>query len=195
MKLDGLEILHQNMKENNLERVKFDFRKNGKLFKVIFLADIEPYKLLIGIRSELFCISVSVSTDYDIKTSIERDQYKALVEILGLQYDPNNPFKPKYFFDELNIQIPERVNVNSRVAIHEIAELNRPSYEDGEKIYFKGWKDNNIKGEKVRNLQKTKECLGEEAYQMCKEHNISSVWTKHKTESKEFHLPDVVVGK
>ncbi|MGO0713828.1 DUF6037 family protein [Bacillus subtilis] len=51
--------------------------------------------------------------------------------------------------------------------------------------------NSNIKGEKVRNLQKTRECLGEEAYQMCKEHNISSVWTKHKTESKEFYLPDV----
>nr|WP_309248295.1 DUF6037 family protein [Bacillus nakamurai] len=80
--------------------------------------------------------------------------------------------------------------VNSRVEIHEIAELN-PTYEDSEKIYFKGWRDNNIRGKKVRNLQKTRECLGEEAYQICKAYNISSAWTKHKTESKEFYLPDV----
>lgn len=192
MKLDGLEILHKNMKDNDLDRVKFDFRKNGKLFKAIFLTDIIPYKLLIGVRSEKFCLPVDVSTSYEIKTSMNNDHYTALIDILGLNYDPNNRFRPKYFFEELNTQIPKTVNVNSKVQIHEISELN-PAYEESEKIYFKGWLDNNIRGNKVspENLHKTRDCLGEEAYQMCKAYNISSVWTKHRTESKEFYLHDV----
>ncbi|MCY7919952.1 DUF6037 family protein [Bacillus vallismortis] len=192
MKLDGLEILHENMKNTGFVRTKFDFRKNGKLFKVIFLTDINPYKLLIGVRSEKFCLPVDVSNSYEIKTSMNNDDYRALIDILGLKYDENNHFKPRYFFEELNSQVPKKVNVNSIVQIHEIAELN-PGYEESEKIYFKGWLDNNIRGNNVspKNLYKTRDCLGEEAYQMCKKYNISSVWTKYRTESKKFYLPEV----
>ena len=64
-----------------------------------------------------------------------------------------------------------------------------------EKIYFCGWFDNDKVGKKVRekNLEKTKEILGTDAYLMCKKNNISSKWTEDEEGATEYFLPDKIV--
>ncbi|MCS7465006.1 DUF6037 family protein [Paenibacillus doosanensis] len=55
----------------------------------------------------------------------------------------------------------------------------RKDVEEADKIYFMGWLDKTISGNKAtpNNLEKTRLLLGQDAYVRCKAKNVSSRWT------------------
>ena len=61
---------------------------------------------------------------------------------------------------------------------------------ESDKIYFKGWRSHETDGRHVQNLEKTRRWLGDEAYEYCKKYNISSCWSEHPNERKQYYAPD-----
>lgn len=189
MKLDGLSKLCSDMNKNKIKRYKFIFKYNDVTFDVFFFIDEKPFKLALGVRVENFYFELDVNNGFIINPSIG-DKYLRLIKILGLKYNPENPFKTIYFFSKLNEKIPDHVNINNAWKPNDTAHYKQ-NVEEAEKIYFCGWFDNEKvhKSVRVENLNKTKEILGTEAYAMCKRKNISSRWTNNKELAIEFYLP------
>ncbi|MFF3926068.1 DUF6037 family protein [Paenibacillus lactis] len=190
LKLTGLRELYADMKTKRIKRYKFAFTYNSVSFDVFFFTDETPFKLMFGVKAHNFYFEVNVTNGFVIDTNL-RDKYTQLCKILGLQYDPDNPFKTFYFFSEFNKRIPQHADVSYIPESSEIGYYRR-DIEESEKIYFLSWRDNEKRGEKVspENLQKTRLLLGYDAYLICKRKNISSRWTHDKNLAQNFQLPD-----
>ncbi|MEK4286670.1 DUF6037 family protein [Paenibacillus sp. FSL P4-0502] len=190
LKLTGLKELYTDMKTKGIKRYKFVFTYSSVSFDVFFFTDETPFKLMFGVKAHNFYFEVNVTKGFVIDTNLG-DKYTQLRKILGLQYDPDNPFKTFYFFSAFNKKIPKRADVNHKPEPSDIA-YYRSDIEESEKIYFMGWRDNEKRGEKVgaENLHKTRLLLDFEAYLTCKRKNISSRWTHDKSLAQSFHLPD-----
>nr|WP_283092957.1 DUF6037 family protein [Planococcus sp. MSAK28401] len=179
-----MKLLHSNMKKQQIKKAKFQSKINGIIFNNIFFIDSIPYKLAIGVRDKNLYFEIPVSSEFTIRPYLG-DKYGEICKILGLKYDKNNPYSPKKFFESINIGIPSKVCLKDVPLPHEIAPY-RSHVNQPEKIYFKGWWDNDLRGEKVQesNLEKTRALLDEEAYKMCKKHNMSSQWSDKSTDEK-----------
>lgn len=175
MILEGLRSLYKEMKNINLERYKIPFNYNNVSFDVFFFIDETPFILMFGVKALNFYFEVEVNNGFLINPILDKEVYYKLIEILNLNSNSNNPFKPQYFFEEFNKKIPGNISVNNKPKPHEIAQFRR-DVEENEKIYFLGWKDNNLNNENVspENLYKTKRLLGDNAFERCKRKNISS---------------------
>lgn len=189
MRLDGLKDFHNSMKINDVKRSKFIFTYSNVAFDVFFFTDEVPYKLCIGVIARNFYFELNVIKGYIIDINIG-DKYLKLIEILGLKYNKENPFKTIYFFNELNKKIPKKIDVKNKWKPSDYAVYKR-NVEEANKIYFCGWFDDDKVSKNVRkeNLEKTKEILGTEAYLMCKKNNISSKWTDIPSKAIEYYLP------
>ncbi|WDZ51786.1 DUF6037 family protein [Acinetobacter vivianii] len=180
MKLTGLIPLFESMKAQKIKRYKFKFQRSKAIFDVIFFTDTTPdYLLLFGARGVNFSFTIPVKKGFLIEVAdLAPEVYKKLVRVLGIEYDPNNKFRPIYFFEDFNKSIPSSAHPRNIPEPHEIAVYTN-DVEEADKIYFYGWKDNTIDGKQVteENLEKTKKLLGYETYLVCRSRNISSKWT------------------
>ncbi|EFU43417.1 hypothetical protein PVOR_03650 [Paenibacillus vortex V453] len=190
LKLTGLRELYADMRTKGIKRYKFGFTYNSVSFDIFFFADETPFKLMFGVKAHNFYFEVSVDKGFVIDTNLG-DKYTQLRKILGLQYDPDNPFKTFYFFSEFNNRIPKHADDKNKPEPSDIAYYRR-DIEESEKIYFMGWRDNEKLKEKVspENLYKTRMLLDYGAYLICKRKNISSRWTPDKSLAQSFYLPD-----
>lgn len=190
MKLEGLGDLYRSMRSQDIDRYRFSFKYGRALFDVFFFIDECPFVLLFGVKSENFSFEVVVERGFEIDPRLNRDTYKELCRVLGLEYDPDRPFSPWSFFKEFNENLPYKAHAAKKAAPHEVAEY-RSVAEEADKIYFIGWRDNTKRGEQVgsSNLEKTRRLLGNRAFERCKQKNISSCWTDNKSAAKEFSLP------
>ena len=191
MKLDGLINLYRSMKDQEIDRYRFEYRHGKALFDVFFFIDESPFVLLFGAKGEAFSFEMEVKEGFNISPKLDNQTYRDLCRILGLKYDPNNPFSPKEFFEQFNKHIPPSASKTSEAEPQHIAQY-RSVAEEEDKIYFLGWRNNDIRGERVRetNLRKTRDLLGQKAYERCKSKNISSCWTDDPHRAKKFWLPE-----
>ncbi|TNI11214.1 DUF6037 family protein [Aeromonas veronii] len=191
MKLDGLVDLYRSMKDQGIDRYRFEYRHGRALFDVFFFIDNSPFILLFGAKGEAFSFDVEVKAGFNIDPTIDSDTYKELCKVLGLEYDPNHPFSPKGFFVQFNQNVPHTASVNAKAEPHEIAQYRKIAEEE-DKIYFLGWRNNDLRGERVSetNLAKTKDLLGHKAYVRCNSKNISSCWTDDPAKAKKVQLPE-----
>ena len=191
MKLDGLINLYWSMKDQEIDRYRFEYKHGKALFDVFFFIDESPFVLLFGAKGEAFSFEMEVKKGFYIFPKLDNQTYRDLCRILGLKYDPNNPFSPKGFFEQFNKCIPQKASKRSEAEPQHIA-LYRSVAEEGDKIYFLGWRNNGIRGERVReaNLKKTRDLLGQKAYERCKSKNISSCWTDDPNRARKFWLPE-----
>lgn len=189
MKLDGLKDLYKSMKQQGIERYKFDFIYQKVNFDVLYFIDEIPNKLAFGIKTHNYYFEIPVKKDFEIKAFIH--EYNKFCKIMGFKYNPGSPYKPMYFFDEFNKHIPkyaakEKIPKPSQIAVY------RKDVEESNKIYFVKWRDNTKAGHKVsfENLKKTKLLLSYEAYIMCEKKNISSCWSENSNDEKAFKFPE-----
>ncbi len=191
MKLDGLKDLYRDMKTNKFERYKIQFTFNNVFFDVFFFIDESPFLLMFGVKTLNFYFEVPVKAGFQIDPILDINIYSRLIAILNLNSNPGSPFKPNYFFEEFNKNIPQNVVLNNIPKSHEVGQFRR-EVEENDKIYFLGWKDNKLKNEKVspENLKKTRLLLGNEAYERCDQKNISSRWTNDIKFAQDFFLPN-----
>ncbi len=190
MKLDGLVPLYKDMRAKQLERIRFDYRHGRVSFDVYFFVDGSPYLLLFGARGYNVAFEVTVERGFEINPRMSGDDYKALCAALGLEYDPEHPFSPKAFFETFSGHIPASVPANHSVRPQDVVRFRR-DVEEASKVYFCGWRDNTVRGDNVteKNLLKTRELLGQKAYERCKAKNISSCWTDDPKKAITFTLP------
>ena len=180
IEMSRLRLLHQVMKARHNNRCQFPFHRNCKKFDVLFFADKIPYELMFGLVGDRFSFKVRVSEDYRIDPRLDRDDYRRLCKALDLEYNPDNPFRPAYFFEDLNNNIPNEISQDNEVKPQDVAR-HYPSIEEADKIYFVRWLQHlnpKIQWDVTEhNLEKTRRLLGEDIYLHCKERRISTVWT------------------
>lgn len=178
------------MQRSDMQRCRFKFRFRQIVFDVIFLADIAPYLLILGLRGGAFCIDFDIAPDYTVAPRIENEKYKELCRLLELRWDPNNPFRPSILLEALDAATPQSLN-DCETARPELIAQHRRDLEDADLIYFWQWRDNTIRSQRVsqKNLEKTRLLLGQKAYEICKSRNISSVWTDDKSKATKIELP------
>lgn len=190
MKLDRLAELYKSMVTQQIERYRFEYKDGKAVFDVFFFIGESPFVLLFGVKAANFSFELAVEKGFNIDPQLDRETYKKLCEALGLEYDPDNPFKPFNFFKKFNKFIPQNVVAAQKAEPHDVANY-RFDIEEADKVYFLKWRDNTQRGENVQleNLQKTKKLLGEKAYLRCKQNNISSCWTDKKELANKVVLP------
>jgi hypothetical protein len=180
MKIAGLKNLYKSMKQQNVERYKFD---------VLYFIDEQPNILAFGIKQHNYYFELPVTRGFEIKPFLHN--YNEFCKIMGFKYNPDAPFKPFLFFQEFNKQIPYNALPKNTPKPHEIA-VYRKEVDEADKIYFVKWRDNTKAGHQVsnENLEKTRKLLSYKAYIMCKNKNISSCWSSVPTEEKPYRLPN-----
>ncbi|PHU99610.1 DUF6037 family protein [Iodobacter sp. BJB302] len=178
------------MRSQSIDRYKFEFKSGKAIFDVFFFTDGAPFILLFGVKSENFSFEIEVANGFIIDHKLEHDIYKKLCEVLGLEFNKEKPFSPCDFFTEFNSKIPEQAFPHQRAMAHDVAQYKR-FVEEINKIYFFGWRDNEKRKTNVQqsNLDKTRSLLGEKAYKICKEKNISSCWTDQKEAAVAYSSP------
>lgn len=188
LKLEGIEKLYRDMQIKNIDRQKFDYKYNSTEFDIILFTDETPFKLMFGVKRKNFYFEMAVMRGFVIETYLD-DIYSNLCKALDIHYDPINKFKPIEFFKDFDDKVPNYASVYNRPKAQDIVKY-KSDVEEADKIYFCGWKDNNVTGNKVQdiNLDKTRKLLGEKAYISCMKRNISSCWTDDATKEKEYTI-------
>ena len=178
MQLQGLKPLYISMRQQNIDRCRFSFQFRKTVFDVLFFIDEKPFQLIFGAKGKNFYFERNVTEGFQINTGFDPKTYSKLCEVLGLKYDPNNPFSPKYLFEEFNNRVPDNISIRNVPTTSQISQY-RDIKEEADKIYFWRWTfhDGKKSNVKPKNLDKTRALLGYEAYETCKKRNISSCWT------------------
>lgn len=175
---------------NNEAKVeKFRFEYSGVVFEVIFLIERTPYELLFGVIDYNFSFVLKMYKGYKLESLSDEVFYK-LCNILKLKpsKDKFNSFKFLMYFSK---KIPQKYS-KKRIQPDEIAVYKKRNIEEADKIYFCGWKLYTNSDRHARNFEKTREWLGEETYEFCKLHNISSCWTDKIEKRKNYYSPQTL---
>lgn len=189
MKLAGLSVLFKQMKLDQEVRSKIEY-KNGKVtFDVLFLIDESPFSLMFGAKGHNVSFEFKVGPGFMVTPTIPNEDYRALCKALGLTFDRENPFSISSFLQDFSAAVPNLLSTKSKAKPQDVAR-HRRDVEDSDRIYFCGWRDNTKRSENVtpKNLQKTREYLGEAAYLSCKARNISTCWTDREHDEVEVKL-------
>lgn len=178
LKIPQLQTLYRSMRTQDVQRAKFDYQFRHVVFNVIFFAEGSPWCLLFGARGHQFAFEIKVLPGFSAVCEIPPDDYRALCQLLELRYDPNNKFSITAFLREFAGSIPSHVTEDNKVEPHDVGRIKR-NVEDADKIYFRSWRDNTVRGDQVspENIEKTRWFLGEKIADSCQRRNISSCWT------------------
>jgi len=176
MQLTNLKPLYRQMMQNDLSYCVFAFSVNNVEFDIFYDVGVTPNKigfLPIGDNRQLW---LNVRRGFFIDDGLSKDQYYTLVNILGLERDPDNKFKPANFFNDFNNRIPEayrQLNKRERATIvgraYEVEEHLKTVY-----IGERDW-DNKLgipNKRSAENLEKTR-LLYPDLYNRIKDKNIS----------------------
>lgn len=190
-----LEFLLENMRSKEMSKCVFGFQYNAHPFSCIFVIDTTPFCLYITSLGEMpFCIEKKVNKDYTISTYLSGDEYKKLSKYLDLHYDKEHPFMPGAFFQSLDTDIKKiDIRETKYSDVLKAARLNR-KVEEENKIFFCGWRNNNIRKYHVRpdNLEKTRLAFGDEVANKCRRLNLSSCWTDKESEENLTLLNEII---
>ena len=189
MKLYESKNLFCDMLKNKAEQELFSFVYNKVKFDVLFLIDREPFEFLFGVIDVNYCFVLKMHKGFEIENISDEIFYK-LCTILNLK--PGKERFTSYMFLRYFAEKIPTVYSGTKIEPDMIAKYKNwyLDIDESEKIYFKGWRTHVSDGRKVRNLDKTKEILGDKAYEYCKKHNISSCWSHKKEERRPYFPPD-----
>lgn len=141
MQISGLKELHKDMRRNSVTRTQFQYIHNQVAFDVLFFTDSFPYKLLFGAIGEKCCFVVNVKPGYSIDPFLQpKSAYNDLCRVLGIEYDPENPFSTAKFFRHFAEAVPHTITTTKepKTLLNTQANLN----DDGDKIFFSHWRNN-----------------------------------------------------
>ena len=188
MKLYEISPLLKDMGHNQVQIDKFRFQFNQVECEVIVLLERAPFELLFGVIEHNFSFVLKLNKGYELE-ELSDETFYALCDILNLKPGKESltSFKFLRYFAQ---RIPEHYS-GRRVQPHEVAVYKRRNIPESEKIYFCGWKLYTDSDRHARNFQKTKEWLGDEAYEFCKKHDISSCWTDRIEKRKDYYTPQI----
>lgn len=185
--LPSIKDLWLDMSKNNVGMDKFSFTYNEVEFEVIFLINRDPYELLFGVIDRNFSFILYLDKEFKLSTLPDQTFYE-LCRILNLKpgKETFTSFKFLKFFSD---HLPARYSGN-KIEPHEIALYKSKEVPESHKIYFHGWRTYGPDSVySAQNFEKTREFLGEEAYQFCKRNNISSRWSDEPKERRDYYTP------
>ncbi len=189
--LEGLRPLYREMRQRDLSRCRFAYRRGRVNFDVFFFIDEAPFSLLFGARAHNLAFELTVRQGFEVDTRIPNEQYTLLCRALELHFDPANRFSPKAFLLDFGAALPASLPPDAEPRPHELA-VYRPTVDTRDGTYFCGWRDNSIRNVHVRekNLHKTRALLGIKAYEICRRKNISSCWSLDPSHAIKVVIPD-----
>lgn len=187
MRLYEIKPLLQDMARNNSKIDKFRFTYNDVVFEVIVLVERSPFELLFGVVGYNYSFSLTLKPGYELQ-ELPDDVFFKLCDILNLK--PSKEGLTSYkFLRYVAERIPTHYS-GKKVQPHEIAIYKKRDVAEEDKIYFCGWRFyTNSEHKNARNFEKTKKWLGDEAYEFCKQNNISSCWTDIELKRKDYSSP------
>lgn len=174
------------MHRQSVTQDKFQFQYNKVRFDVIILIDREPFELLFGVIGYNYCFTLNLYRGYELENLTDEVFYN-LCNILNLR-PGKETFTSYKFLQYFEKKIPPKYS-SKKVEPDEVAIYKKRNIIEGDKIYFIGWKLHNTDGRTVRNLEKTRQLLGEETYEFCKINNISSCWSSNSKDKKLYFSP------
>lgn len=193
MELTNLRRMYSLMKKANMTYSVFPFKRGKVEFDVFFDINAIPFRLGLIVKRANKDIWLNVEQGFRIDPILPRDEYRLLIKILEIQYDENNHFSIKSFFEEFNRKIPLELSPieEYRDTVIHVA-IKDYSIEEAEKIYYLGTTDwdspaNKGKGNRTdKNLEKTR-LLYPNIYEQIKDRNISISYTNKKN-NKIFYF-------
>lgn len=175
--LPRLRGFHASMRSSGLTAAAFSYKNNKAELQILFITSEAPYVLVIapqGVRP--LSIVVDVQPGYKVVPFLGAD-YGPLLEMLGVERSPDNPFRVVDFFKDLDAHIPDSSTTPRSPKPHEMAARGH-DFEEPDKIYFLGWR-HNTDGRNVTpgNLAKTSTLMSPDTADRCRRSNTSSRWT------------------
>lgn len=177
--MEGLRRLHQSMRAQRIDRYRFEYNHGRAHFDVLFLADETPFLLLLGLRGGAMAFEFEVTRGYLVRdVYMDPRDYRALVQLLGLEFDPAHRFRPADFLEWIDRAAPAIALQSGRAGPSDVARFRR-DVEEQHKIYFLKWQHypSGTRGPTAENLAKTRKLLGFRYYEICRDRRISSCWT------------------
>lgn len=184
MKLNGLIPLYKKLKASDLTYGIFKYTKNKVDFDIFFDIGTTPYKLGFLVLNNDFQLWIDLKEGFIINPILKPEDFKKLVKLLKLKYDPNNKFSPKGFFEDFNSKIPTEFRFVKKDELPRII-TSIKDIEDSDKVYYNGQIDwdklNNGNNRQPVNLEKTR-LLYPKLYLQIKDKNISVRYSDIKRE-------------
>ncbi|KTB99068.1 MULTISPECIES: DUF6037 family protein [Pseudomonas] len=187
--LNGLRPLQKSMRMQEITRQRFTYHHLAVEFDVYYFIDETPNELLFGAKGHNFAFTVIVKPGFEVFPYLKEEDYFKLREILGIKGGSGEKFSITAFIEEFNLKIPTKASSPAIPEPHEISSTR--DVDEAHKRFFFGWRNNDIRGEKVtaKNLHKTKELLGVPIYESCLKRNVSSKWTDIEGDKKQVVPP------
>ena len=192
MKFFEIKPLLQDMGRNNVKVDKFKFQYNAVEFEVIVLIDRSPFELLFGVIGYNFSFVLVLEKGYELQELSNEIFYK-LCEILNLK-PGRETFTSYKFLKYMAQKVPNKYSTRE-IQPHEIAQYKQRNVDEADKIYFCGWKIYTDSKRNAKNFEKTREWLGDDAYEFCKKNNISSCWTDIEINRRDYYTPQTYMTK
>lgn len=190
VQMQGLRRLHTAMRANGDYKAHFQLTHNGIDFDCLFLVDVMPYELVLAAISHPdVALLLLVHPGYTIEPEFGED-YKPLATLFDRGPQTFHPFNPTQFLRDIDRAIPGQYRQPTPAMI---IQTYRHHVEHGDRPYFIGWRDNDLRGDQVSdaNLAKTERCFGPAIRTLCQRTNQSSCRTHIAAKEKAFFAPPV----
>ena len=176
MYLYKLKPLKSSMIKDDIKAVTFNYKHNNTTFAIIFY-NLSQMLLTFVKTSTKEHFTLVIEDDFSINGKLDEEDYKTLVNMLGLKFEKGNPFSPSNFLFEFSQKIPKYEAV-IKSEIKTCAKYISKHIDDADKTVFVKFIShaNDGKHVSVENLNKTALYLGAEEAKRCKEGNVSSCW-------------------
>ncbi len=187
--LHEFKALYQQMKQAGRLRIQFDYQhpNNKAQFVVVFLADSEPFKLMLAAKGvNHFVLVLDMLRGFKVIPWLNLPEFKLLMDALGVTGPGRTGFKLTSFLRELAAAAPKSIQ-GVQDAKPSVLVRHHSDVEEADKIYF--WYfviHTGGKHARKENLDKTRLLLGEECFQLCREKNISSCWSADSSKEKPY---------
>lgn len=181
--------LHKQMTGADRLRVQFDYThpNNGAQFTVMFLADTEPYALVLAAKGVNPFIAVfRVTTEFEVEPWIS--DFGRLMDVLGVRPGKSS-FKATDFLRQVSAAAPKDIRAAKDASPAVLVRIHR-DVEEADKIYFRHFVNHGTSGRHVtlQNLDKTRRLLGVAGYTLCRDRNLSSAWSADPAEEKPYRV-------
>lgn len=192
IRLPALKRLYWRMKRADRMRVQFDYThpNNGQVFVVMFLADTDPYQLVLATKGlNPFVAIFSINTEFEVDPWVK--DVGRLMDLLGVSRAPRIPGKSPWrltqFLREVTASAPKDVGAAKDASPAELARIHR-DVDEADKIYFLHFVNHGSSGRhcSLPNLDKTRRLLGESAYKLCRDQNLSSAWSADPSDENAY---------
>lgn len=188
VQMQGLRRLHTAMRAAGDHKAHFQLTHNGIDFDCLFLVDVTPYEfVLAAIGHPDVALLLPVQRGCFIEADFGED-YKPLARLFDQGAGTFHPFNPAQFLREIDQAMPGHYRQPTPA---KIIQTYRHHVGHGDRPYFLGWRDNDLRGDRVspENLAKTERCYGPAIRTLCERTNQSSRWTHIATSERPFFAP------